>query len=245
MARKLTILFAPLEAVGHVNACIGLAEVLLSRGHKIVFAIDQSFEGRLAPFGFTEEILITDESGRKKPGETMAKELLNSGRISNVSSTESMKTAQKSAAGDMFAKKRVIEPMLRAIVAKHNPDVSVVSEFSPSPTLIYSNKPWVFVYSQNPLMAMPDDNLPPGATGFAVNGDRSEWKALKEKMQQMMINNRNVKYNEFIKEQGFDQRVDKALPDSPYLNIYGFPEELDYTDIRPIPEKWLRVDTFM
>ena len=37
---------------------------------------------------------------------------------------------------------------------------------------------------------------------------------------------------------------DRCCPDSPYLNIYGFPEELDYTDIRPIPENWFRIDTF-
>lgn len=32
---------------------------------------------------------------------------------------------------------------------------------------------------------------------------------------------------------------------SPYLNIYAYPEELDYLDIRPLPEKWLRFDHFI
>ena len=32
---------------------------------------------------------------------------------------------------------------------------------------------------------------------------------------------------------------------SPYLNIYGYPLELDYTDLRPNPPKWVRTDTFM
>src|SRR3984885_11602048 len=31
---------------------------------------------------------------------------------------------------------------------------------------------------------------------------------------------------------------------SPFLNIYGYPQELDYTDIRPIPDTWMSVDTF-
>ncbi len=39
MYQKLTVLFAPIEGVGHVNACIGIAEVLKERGHKIVFAV--------------------------------------------------------------------------------------------------------------------------------------------------------------------------------------------------------------
>ena len=29
---------------------------------------------------------------------------------------------------------------------------------------------------------------------------------------------------------------------SPYLNIYGCPKELDYTDVRPMPPTWVRFD---
>ena len=32
---------------------------------------------------------------------------------------------------------------------------------------------------------------------------------------------------------------------SPYLNIYSYPLELDYTDLRPNPPKWVRVNTFV
>ena len=32
---------------------------------------------------------------------------------------------------------------------------------------------------------------------------------------------------------------------SPYLNIYAYPEELDYLDIRPLPAKWQRFDHFI
>jgi len=47
-------------------------------------------------------------------------------------------------------------------------------------------------------------------------------------------------------EEGFPTvEVNKPYSESPYLNIYGYPEELDYTDIRPIPEKWCRIDAFM
>ena len=31
---------------------------------------------------------------------------------------------------------------------------------------------------------------------------------------------------------------------SPYMNIYGYPEELDYTDIVTLPEHFIRVDAF-
>jgi len=34
----------------------------------------------------------------------------------------------------------------------------------------------------------------------------------------------------------------RFIYDSPFLNIYGYPLELDYHDIRPLPPKWYRFD---
>ncbi|OTF75467.1 hypothetical protein BLA29_013744, partial [Euroglyphus maynei] len=36
-----------------------------------------------------------------------------------------------------------------------------------------------------------------------------------------------------------------AFHPSPYLNIYAYPEELDYLDVRPLPDKWKRFDNFI
>jgi len=33
-----------------------LAEVLVSRGHKVVFVVDKPYEGKLVSYGFEEEI---------------------------------------------------------------------------------------------------------------------------------------------------------------------------------------------
>ncbi len=53
-------------------------------------------------------------------------------------------------------------------------------------------------------------------------------------------------YNDWVVSQGFDSLPeDKMITPSPYLNIYMFPEELDYTDIRQLPFNWHRFDCFM
>jgi len=76
MKNSLTILFYPLPAVGHVNASIGLAEALRDRGHKIVFAIDRAWTGKLAMYGFIEEILTDiNNNSSLKPGEEIAKRM--------------------------------------------------------------------------------------------------------------------------------------------------------------------------
>jgi UDP:flavonoid glycosyltransferase YjiC (YdhE family) len=61
MPERLTILFAPLDAVGHVNACIGIAEVLRDRGHRIVFAISDNWRQKLKIYGFEEELIELSE----------------------------------------------------------------------------------------------------------------------------------------------------------------------------------------
>jgi len=52
-------------------------------------------------------------------------------------------------------------------------------------------------------------------------------------------------FNKWLLENGYPQITSNlCVPHSPFLNFYGFPEELDYTDIRPLPDKWFRIDAF-
>src|ERR1700758_2961975 len=55
--RPLTILFMPESAYGPTNNCIGIGDVLRRQGHRVVFAAEASWKGRLAPLGFTEDLV--------------------------------------------------------------------------------------------------------------------------------------------------------------------------------------------
>jgi UDP:flavonoid glycosyltransferase YjiC (YdhE family) len=55
--RPLTILFMPESAYGPTNNCIGIGDVLRRRGHRVVFAAEASWRGRLEPLGFTEDLV--------------------------------------------------------------------------------------------------------------------------------------------------------------------------------------------
>ena len=50
-------MFWPESAYGPTNQCIGLAAILRERGHRIVFAAESSWAGKLAPLGFVEELV--------------------------------------------------------------------------------------------------------------------------------------------------------------------------------------------
>ena len=55
--RPLTILFMPESAYGPTNQCIGIGDVLQKRGHRVVFAAEASWKGKLEPLGFGEDLV--------------------------------------------------------------------------------------------------------------------------------------------------------------------------------------------
>jgi hypothetical protein len=57
VTEPLTVMFMPESAYGPTNQCIGLGKVLLDRGHRVVFAAEASWAGRLEPFGFVEALV--------------------------------------------------------------------------------------------------------------------------------------------------------------------------------------------
>src|ERR1700747_793421 len=72
-ARPLTILFMPESAYGPTNNCIGIGDVLRRRGHRVVFAAEASWKGRLEPLGFEEDLVDLSPpaaaSERSEPGD--------------------------------------------------------------------------------------------------------------------------------------------------------------------------------
>ena len=55
--RPLTVLFMPESAYGPTNNCVGIGDVLRQRGHRVVFAAEASWRGKLEPLGFEEDLV--------------------------------------------------------------------------------------------------------------------------------------------------------------------------------------------
>src|ERR1700755_3216389 len=52
-----TVLFMPESAYGPTNNCVGIGDVLRRRGHRVVFIVEESFEGTLEAQGFEERTM--------------------------------------------------------------------------------------------------------------------------------------------------------------------------------------------
>lgn len=64
--KKLTVLFAPIDAFGHIHGCIGVGEALASLGHRVVFAITKPFAGTATKYGFEEVFYNTKPETEEK-----------------------------------------------------------------------------------------------------------------------------------------------------------------------------------
>ena len=167
MTKTLTILFAPLDGYGHINACTGIAEALQDRGHRIVFAIDKSWKGKLSKYGFEEE-LYTDPSREKdeKAGEFWINFIIKIADVFPLSPIEQLKGFGTGAMQAFINQALDNDQKMQEIIDRIKPDVIVVDSYVTTPSIIKSGIPWVLLVSANPLVAIYDERTPPCYSGL-------------------------------------------------------------------------------
>ena len=169
-SEMLTVLFTPLDYHGHINACHGIGETLRDRGHKVVFAIDKAFEGKLSAYGFYEELLeapltAKEHSGDSEMDGTSAQVLKHKDAFKegSLAMTEKFVINGFSLMTRFFMEK---DTQYKEIIARVKPDLIVIDSYIGSPTLTNSGIPWVWLYSAAPLMAWNDENMSPAWSGM-------------------------------------------------------------------------------
>src|SRR5436190_23148818 len=164
MPETLTVLFLPESAYGPTNQCIGLGNLLINRGHHVVFASESSWDGRLEPLGFEERLLDLAEPDENASGEDAGQfwtdfiaETAPEFRKSTADQLETFikPTYQALIDGAMFA-----EAALKKIIDEVRPDVLVEDNVVLFPALTTSGAPFVRIVSCNPL-ELPGDDIPP------------------------------------------------------------------------------------
>jgi len=134
MCGRFTFLFAPIEAVGHFNACIGIGQQLLEKGHKVVFATPNSWKGKLEPLGFIEECYQDLEEGvsTEKWGEivsTMAPAL-------GLPTLQKMEFFHFALYQEVVKKIKDSDARMREIMAAVKPDLVLLDSVGHNPALV-------------------------------------------------------------------------------------------------------------
>jgi MGT family glycosyltransferase len=245
--RPLTILFMPESAYGPTNQCVGIGNVLLERGHRVVFAAEASWSGKLAPLGFEEDLVDLappeepvegEEPDAGKFWKDFIRETAPEFRKPTVAqlATFMQPTWQALIDGAVYC-----EPQLKQIIERVRPDVIVEDNVVSFPALLTSDAPFVRIVSCNPL-EMKGPDVAPAYSGLPAD-DTSEWDAFRAEYNRTHRTMWEA-FNAWVVEQGAPPLADlEFIHESQAANLYVFPEEADYTDRRPLGPAWHRMDS--
>jgi MGT family glycosyltransferase len=244
-AEKLTVLFLPESAYGPTNQCIGLGDLLIKRGHRVVFASESSWAGKLEPLGFEERLVdlaepdpdATDEDA----GQFWTDFIAETAPEFRKPTTEQLETFVKPTYQALIDGAMYSEPALKKIVDEVRPDVLVEDNVVLFPALTTSGAPFVRIVSCNPL-EVPGDAVAPGLSGLPQDDPRS-WKPFREEFERT---HRELweSFNAWVVEQGAPPLPDlEFMPSDNAANIYVYPSEADYVAERPLDGTWHRIDS--
>jgi MGT family glycosyltransferase len=246
MTRQLTVLFMPESAYGPTNNCIGIGNELLRRGHRVVFAAEASWQGRLEPLGFVEDLvhLAPPPAETDQPqdaGQFWKDFIRDTAPEFRKPTIDQLATFMQPTWGALIDGARYCEPQLREILARQAPDVIVEDNVVAFPALVTHGAPFVRIMSCNPL-EMPGPEIAPPYSGLPAD-DRSTWSAFRAEYDRT----HRPMWSEFdawVREQGAPGLPDlEFIHASRHLNLYVYPQVLDYTDRRPLDATWQRLES--
>jgi MGT family glycosyltransferase len=238
----------PESAYGPTNQCIGLGKVLLDKGHRVVFAAERSWTGKLAPYGFVEDLVDLAPPGPDAGPD--AQEAAGQFWIDFINETapefakptrEQLATFVQPTYQALIEGAQYCEPQLREIIARQRPDVVVEDNVVSFPALMTGEAAFVRIVSCNPL-EFRGDGIPPVFSGLPA-ADPSEWETFLQEFDRTHGDTWRA-FDAWCREQGTGPLPPREfMHTSPTANIYVYPRELDYTGARPLGDTWHRIDS--
>jgi MGT family glycosyltransferase len=245
--RPLTVLFMPESAYGPTNNCIGIGDVLRRRGHRVVFAAEASWKGRLEPLGFEEDLvdLSAPAAANQDAGQFWKDFIASTAPEFRKPTIEQLDTWIRPVWEELIGGARYCHDQLAAIVARTQPDVIVEDNVVSFPALLTAGAPFVRIMSCNPL-EVADPGLPPAFSGYPV-ADQAGWPQTKwaefraeyDRVHRPMW----AEFNAWVTEQGAPPLPDLEFIHTGDLNLYVYPELADYPRASPLGPRWQRLDS--
>ena len=243
MVDQLTVLFMPESAYGPTNNCIGLGDVLRRRGHRVVFAAEASWKGRLAALGFEEDLvdLAPPANEEQEAGQFWTDFIRDTAPEFRKPTIEQLRTFLLPTWQALVDGAVYVEDQLQAILDRTRPDVIVEDNVVGFAALVTHGAPFVRIMSCNPLeMTGPD--VPPTFSGYSSE-DRSGWDEFRAEFDR---SHRELwtTFDEWMRSRGAPPLPElEFIHRSDVLNLYLYPAEVDYVDRRPLPSTWQRLDS--
>ncbi|MGN6258417.1 MAG: glycosyltransferase [Solirubrobacterales bacterium] len=233
-----TIVFFPEGAFGPTNNCVGIGDVLRRRGHRVVFIVEGSFAGTLEAQGFEERLmrLTPPPETEEAPGQFWKDFIRDTAPVFRKSTREQLAAFIVPTFQALIDGARYVDDRLLEIVDELEPDLIVEDNVVAFPALLACGRPWARIVSCNPA-EVKDPHVPPPFSGLPSE-DRSGWE---EYWRAYRAAHRELhrEFSEFCLERGAPALpADDFIHESPWLNMYLYPDEVDYRRARPLGPSW-------
>jgi MGT family glycosyltransferase len=242
--RPLTILFMPESAYGPTNNCIGIGDVLRRRGHRVVFAAEASWRGRLERLGFEEDLVdlappSTNAAGQDA-GQFWKDFIRDTAPEFRKPTIEQLDTWVRPVWEELINGARYCQAQLAQIIERTRPDVIVEDNVVGFPALVTAGVPFVRIVSCNPL-EVSDPQIPPAFSGYPA-ADPAGWQAFRDEYARV---HRPLwtEFNDWVIEQGAPPLPDLEFIHEGAVNLYVYPELADYRRARPLAPSWHRLES--
>jgi UDP:flavonoid glycosyltransferase YjiC (YdhE family) len=242
-----TIVFFPEGAYGPTNNCVGIGQVLRSRGHRVVFILEESFAGTLEAKGFEERLMRLGPPPEEPevPGQFWIDFIRDTAPVFRKSTLEQITEFIAPTWQALIDGAKYVNPRIEEIIGELEPHAIVEDNVVSFPAVMASGRPWVRIVSCNPI-ELKDLLIPPFSSGYPVD-DRSGWPAFLAEYRRAHADMR-ADFDAFCRDHGAGGLADGELgPDfmheSPWLNLYSYPAEADYERANPLGPTWHRLDS--
>jgi MGT family glycosyltransferase len=211
----------------------------------VVFAAESSWKGKLEALGFVEDLVDLapppadgDDQDAGQFWKDFIRETAPEFRKPTIEQLETFvkPTWQALIDGAMYC-----EPQLKAIMERVKPDVVVEDNVLCFPALMTSGAPFVRIVSCNPL-EMRGQGIAPTFSGYAQD-NKGPWPAFIDQYRSTHFEMWSA-FNEWVQQQGAPALPElEFIHESEVANLYVYPKEADYTDVRPLDDTWHRMDS--
>jgi UDP:flavonoid glycosyltransferase YjiC (YdhE family) len=242
-----TIVFFPESAYGPTNNCVGIGDVLRKRGHRVVFVVEESFTGTLEAKGFEERVMRLGPKPEveEAPGQFWIDFIRDTAPVFRKPTIEQLGEFIAPTWQALIDGARYVDDRLLEIFDELNPDVVVEDNVVCFPAVVSNGRPWVRIVSCNPA-ELKDPAIAPFSSGYPVE-DRSGWG---EFLDEVGRTHRDMwaSFDEFVRERGgqgltWSELGPEFIHESPWLNLYLYPAEVDYGRTQPLARTWHRLDS--
>ena len=238
-----TVVFFPEGAFGPTNNCVGIGDVLRCRGHRVVFVVEESFAGTLEAKGFEEASmrLGPPPEQEEEPGQFWKDFIRDTAPVFRRPTIEQLEGFIQPTWQALVDGAKYVEPRLRELFEELEPDVVVEDNVVGFAALTAGGRPWVRIVSCNPA-ELKDPLVPPTFSGYAAAGQDGwdEFRAEYERVHRPLWED----FDAFMREQSAPPLPQlEFIRESPWANLYLYPEEADYARARPLEGSWTRLDS--